>query len=94
MLLLEGSCVKEDLKAAGKSENHGKGCFNTKFKHILIGDLNIGDKITKGHFTGQYRMHAHSSFSVPTLINILLNIRDTAGQEKFGVLRDSNCSEE
>jgi len=65
-MLLEGRYVKKDLKAVGKSENHGKGCFkNIKFKHVLIGDLNTGDKITKGHFTGQYRMHAHSSSSVP-----------------------------
>lgn len=69
-MLLEGNYVKEDLKAVGKSEKHGKGCFkNINFKHVLIGNISTGDKIMKGHFTGQYKMHAamhaHFSSSVP-----------------------------
>lgn len=70
-MLLEESYIKENLKAVGKTENHGKGYFKKKikFKHVLIGDINTGNKIMKGHFTGQYRMHApmhaHSSSSVP-----------------------------
>lgn len=69
-MLPEGSYVKEGLKAVGKSKNYSKNCFkHIKFKHVLIGEVNTGDKIMKHHFTGQYKkrgaMHAHSSSYVP-----------------------------
>lgn len=48
-MLLEGSYIKENLKAVGKTENQGKGYFKKKikFKHVLIGDINTGNKIRK-----------------------------------------------